>query len=458
MPTYASVFLALALGNLPADEVRLSALTRLAQSQPSDPWVLSAVLSSATGQMAGLVRLLSETDGHTLAARDPAVLQFLLDAGEQIGGQPDGEELASVSAWAAEWKLAPDASSIGKLALLGGIVRGKERLGHSASAAAIFPSFGEERRAQIARAAAAIVGDATQPSAVRSACLALVAFANRSEAAARLAQLLRDPNASELRAAVAQALADLNDAATCQAVYRDWEHLPGDARRLVLAAASRSEMATNALLEAIAADMVRPVEVPIDIVERLKRSGSEATRKRVATLFRPANANRLEVVERYKPALTLAGDPVRGAAVFRENCLTCHTIQRFGHQVGPELSGVSSRPREILLHDVLDPSAQISTDFVSYIVITQEGKSFEGLIISQTGDAVRLRRAQGEEIVIPTRQIEQLRANNKSLMPEGFETKITPQAMADLLSFLRQPSRDLLQSVATTASGSVAHP
>jgi hypothetical protein len=38
-------------------------------------------------------------------------------------------------------------------------------------------------------------------------------------------------------------------------------------------------------------------------------------------------------------------------------------------------------------------------------------------------------------------------------MPEGFETKISPQAMADLLAFLRQPSRDMLQSTAATAAG-----
>jgi putative heme-binding domain-containing protein len=85
--------------------------------------------------------------------------------------------------------------------------------------------------------------------------------------------------------------------------------------------------------------------------------------------------------------------------------------------------------------------------------VTEEGKTFEGLIISQTGDSVRMRRAQGEEIVVPVKAIEKLRANNKSLMPEGFETKISPQAMADLLAFLRQPSRDLLQSVSSTAVG-----
>ncbi|HUE15679.1 MAG TPA: PVC-type heme-binding CxxCH protein [Planctomycetaceae bacterium] len=445
--------LALALGNLPADEVRLTALVRLAQSQPSDPWVLSAILSSATGQVAGLVRLLSEADPRTLVSPGPAILQFLLDAGEQIGGQADGEELAAIAAWAAEWELRPNTSAVGKLVVLGGIMRGQQRLRGSTSAAAVFHSFSEQQRRQIARAATAIAGDAAQPAAVRGAGVPLIALANGEEAARRLLALLKDPNASELRVSVAEALVDLNDVQTDKAVYHDWERLPSDARRSMLAATGRSETATIALLDAIAADLVRPVEVPIDVLERLKRSGSEATRKRVAALFRPPVANRREVVERYKPAIAIASDPVRGAAVFRENCLTCHTIQRFGQQVGPELSGVSSRPLELLLHDILDPSAQISTDFVSYVVVTQEGKTFEGLLVSQTGDTVRLRRAQGEEIVVPTREIEQLRASNKSLMPEGFEAKISPPAMADLLAFLRQPSRDLLQSATATAVG-----
>ena len=105
-----------------------------------------------------------------------------------------------------------------------------------------------------------------------------------------------------------------------------------------------------------------------------------------------------------------------------------------------------------MLYDVLDPSAQISTDFVSYVLTTQEGKTYEGLLVSQTADAVRLRRAQGEESVVPASSVEQLRASAKSLMPEGFEAKISPAAMADLLAFLRQPSRDLLNGVGTDAA------
>jgi putative heme-binding domain-containing protein len=280
----------------------------------------------------------------------------------------------------------------------------------------------------------------------------LIAMANRADAAGHVLELLKSPAGSELDIVLARVLADLNDGEACKALYRDWDRLPAGTRRSVLAVADRSPGATISLLDAVGDDLVRPIEVPIDVVERLKHSTSEAIRRRVAALFHPPAANRLAVVERYKSALAFAGEPARGAAVFRDNCMTCHTIQRFGQQVGPELSSVSSRPAELLLHDVLDPSAQIAANFVSYVLVTQEGKTFEGLIVSQNADSVRLRRAQGEETVVSLKAVEQLRASNKSLMPEGFETKISPQAMADLLAFLRQPSRDVLQSVCAPAA------
>ena len=110
--------LALAMGDLPADEVRLHALAQLAQLEPQDPWVLSAILSSATGQVTGLVRLLAEVDRNTLANPSPARLQFLLDAGEQVG-QAAGEELEAATEWAAEWEFRPALRGGRKTRLLG---------------------------------------------------------------------------------------------------------------------------------------------------------------------------------------------------------------------------------------------------------------------------------------------------------------------------------------------------
>ena len=150
-------------------------------------------------------------------------------------------------------------------------------------------------------------------------------------------------------------------------------------------------------------------------------------------------ADRHAVVQKYQEALRLEGDARRGAAVFAKHCLACHQMQGQGYRVGPDLSGVGSRPSAALLEDILDPSKEVSPDFFNYTLITKGGQILSGLIISETATSVRLRRNEGVEDVVLRREIDELRVSGKSLMPEGFEQAITLRDMADLLHFLHRP-------------------
>jgi putative heme-binding domain-containing protein len=150
-------------------------------------------------------------------------------------------------------------------------------------------------------------------------------------------------------------------------------------------------------------------------------------------------SNRREVVQKYQEALRLGGDAQRGSAVFTQNCLACHQMQGQGYRVGPDLSGIASRPAAALLEDILDPSKEVSPDFINYTLITKGGQLLSGLLVSETATSIRLRRGEGAEDAVLRREIDELRASGKSLMPEGFEQTITPQDMADLLHFLRKP-------------------
>ena len=56
---------------------------------------------------------------------------------------------------------------------------------------------------------------------------------------------------------------------------------------------------------------------------------------------------------------------------------------------------------------------------------------------SQTeGSGIVIRQASGVEQQIPKSRIRQIRPEGRSVMPEGFETTLTPQALADLLACL----------------------
>jgi putative heme-binding domain-containing protein len=130
--------------------------------------------------------------------------------------------------------------------------------------------------------------------------------------------------------------------------------------------------------------------------------------------------------------------------IFAKTCLLCHMVEGQGRQVGPDLSGSAGRPKEALLVDVLDPSRQVSPDFISYTLVTTDGQLLTGLIVSETAASATLRRAGEADDTVLRSQIKDLRAEGKSLMPEGLEHGLTPRDMADLLSFLQKPEGRLL--------------
>jgi putative heme-binding domain-containing protein len=171
----------------------------------------------------------------------------------------------------------------------------------------------------------------------------------------------------------------------------------------------------------------------------------EAFRARAKKLFalEADGPSRQEVVTRYEPLLTRHGQSVRGAAVFEKHCLTCHSMQGRGQRVGPDLSGVGARPRETLLVDLFDPGRQVAPDFVAYTLLTRQGQVLTGLVVAETATSVTLRRADGAQDIVPRAQIEELRGTGKSLMPEGLESTLSEENIADLLEFLARPDARL---------------
>jgi putative heme-binding domain-containing protein len=242
-------------------------------------------------------------------------------------------------------------------------------------------------------------------------------------------------------------LADLDSADMIGDVYKEWPMLGAVARQEVIAAATRSRAASEALLSAIEGNVVAAAELPPSVRATLVESKSSELRERAATLLASfASADRESVVARYRDAARLTGDQQRGALLFREHCLTCHAVQNQGGRVGPELAGVGARTNENLLVDILDPSRQVTPDFINYVATTKDGRVMTGLIVAETETSLTLRRAGGEQDVIARDELEELRATGKSIMPDGLEEKVSPQQVADVLEFLRRPDRKLLEA------------
>ena len=148
------------------------------------------------------------------------------------------------------------------------------------------------------------------------------------------------------------------------------------------------------------------------------------------------NATRAEAVAQFRPALTLAGDAQKGRAIFAERCAVCHRYGGAGSAVGPDLDASAAAGREKLLGNILEPSREITAGFPLGIVTLKVGGAVAGILASESPAGVVLRMPGAAERPIAAADIAKIERPAQSLMPDGIETGLTPQQMADLLEHL----------------------
>jgi putative membrane-bound dehydrogenase-like protein len=167
-------------------------------------------------------------------------------------------------------------------------------------------------------------------------------------------------------------------------------------------------------------------------------------RQRAATLFESHSTVNPELLASYVKALAEPRDSARGQQVFRDKCGTCHQAHGIGHAVGPDLNAEFQRAEETILKDVLMPSETISAGYASYVLLTNTGQVHTGLLGAETPTSLTIRMAEGKQETVLRKDIEELRAVGVSMMPEDMYKTVSPQELADLLSWLRNPPSSLV--------------
>ena len=135
------------------------------------------------------------------------------------------------------------------------------------------------------------------------------------------------------------------------------------------------------------------------------------------------------------------GEIQRGRDLFFGNkkaiCATCHAVQGQGGKIGPDLSkiGAIRTPRD-LLEAIVFPSASFARGYEPFTLATDDGQVVAGIIARETADAIFLVGSTRIEVRVPRSAIESLHQSNVSIMPEGMDTQLSRQELADLIAFL----------------------
>lgn len=139
--------------------------------------------------------------------------------------------------------------------------------------------------------------------------------------------------------------------------------------------------------------------------------------------------------------LAITGSADAGKLLFEKasdvTCRQCHRLGSVGKDVGPDLRGIGTQqtPGE-LLTSILRPSENISQEYRTRSVLTDDGNVLTGIVLKQSKAQMVLSDSQGKEHTIATDSIEQVQVSPKSIMPEMLFAGLTRQQAADLLAFL----------------------
>ena len=112
-----------------------------------------------------------------------------------------------------------------------------------------------------------------------------------------------------------------------------------------------------------------------------------------------------------------------------------------GHEVGPQLASITNKTKEAIFASILDPDAAVDAKYFNYTVLTADGRLVSGKLETETGSSITLLSAGAKRETILRRDIEELQASSKSVMPEGIERELDPQGLADLIQFVRETFR-----------------
>ncbi|MCH2399202.1 MAG: hypothetical protein MK364_08850, partial [Pirellulales bacterium] len=93
---------------------------------------------------------------------------------------------------------------------------------------------------------------------------------------------------------------------------------------------------------------------------------------------------------------------------------------------------------QFLTTHILDPNRAIEDKFRNYILITEDGRHFTGLLQNETSTSVTLVGLNGVSHTILKKQIEPegFQRTRQSMMPSGLEKFLQPGDLADLIAFV----------------------
>ena len=436
---------ALSLGKSENTAQKITALERIALHEQGDAWTQLAVLSAA-GEYAEpmLLKLLQPRDNQV--ARQSGQ-DFIRGLAHLVGARHKNSEIERVLDAVLKSSSLPQLSAR-QLIVLKNLGRGMAWRSRSFAAliAALIDNAGStgRRLAELLEQIAFLARDSHTAMPLRRHCIEVLRYAGFSRAGETLLEIVQSTVSQELRLLAMDVASSYDDPRISRVLLADFASQTPVVRRAVVDAMLSNRGRVRILLGELEAKNIAITELSPAAVQQLVRDPDPDVSdlaKRVLGDMVPAN--RQKILAEYQGALTTRGDVQRGRKIFSKNCSECHRIGDLGVAVGPYIGDFTQKPNvrnnaSVILESILNPNRAIDANYMSYTIVTTAGNVLTGIVAQETGVSVTLQQSKGKRQTVLRRDIELIRSNQTSLMPEGFEKNISLTQMADLIAFLKE--------------------
>ncbi|MDW8221431.1 MAG: c-type cytochrome [Gemmatales bacterium] len=289
------------------------------------------------------------------------------------------------------------------------------------------------------KAALTVLSSAKSSEADLLRALQALALLNPPEALVVLKRRWESDCSEALRIALLRNLGHYEDAQIANMLIQSWPKLSSTVRAEVIKTLQKRRMWARALLEAVARKEISPKELNSNTVLAIRAFQDEELNRFLDKVWGQVRETPAEIqkkIERFRQALfTGRADPQRGRLLYEKHCAQCHRFRNQGHEVGPDLDG-AERSLDYLLINILDPNRVVGQPYFTYLILTKDGKVITGLLAAEDAQTITVRRENNVLETVQKTNIEDMKIETRSLMPENLDQNITEQEFRDLVSYL----------------------
>jgi putative heme-binding domain-containing protein len=298
------------------------------------------------------------------------------------------------------------------------------------------------RDAEAAKEALTLIADEQKPVDQRQRYIRIFGQIGQTDCVPVLLRLAATSKSEQVRIASLTALQAFDQPGVARAVLELHDQLSENARTAAQSLLVSRKAWSLDLLAAVEAKSIAAESVSNAIVQKLLFHNDDAINARVGRLWSTVSGSttdemRAEAVRLQQVIAGAAGNPYHGKQLFLKNCGKCHILFTDGGQIGPNLTSYKRDDLRSMLLNVVNPSLEIREGFENFVVFKEDGRTLNGFIADKDNRVVVLKGADGQSVIIPRDEIEDMHAIPRSIMPERLLSELDDQQVRDLFAYLR---------------------